>query len=260
MASVRRQYQEMRHETVKEMNKLKVEMAERARKVSTACLEVYSSSQYIRDSQGNTVLVGDIKECWEKLERVKLEKKVEEERGDQLEVEKDQAVRELRMVERKMEDLKLTVEELRRQRVETKDSTEERTPSRLGQLEAENEVLRSSLADIASMVSADGEEPPPSPGRPRPLVPGSRLGRPGSRRSRSSDSGLVTAAVQASLNSKQTVLYQLQSKVSSLQEKVAEESRTGSEWQAKAREATRELAVKTAGLMAAEKESSLGLA
>ena len=39
VASVRRQYQEMRHETVKEMNKLKVEMAERARKVSTACLQ-----------------------------------------------------------------------------------------------------------------------------------------------------------------------------------------------------------------------------
>ena len=260
VGSVRRQYQEMRHETVKEINKLKVEMAEKARQVSTACLEVYSSSQYIRDSQGNTVLVGDIKECWEKLERVKLEKKVEEERGDQLEEEKVQAVRELRMVERKMEDLKLTVEELRRQRVETKDSTEERTPSRLGNLEAENEMLRSSLADIASMVAAEAEEPPPSPSRPRPvvpMVPGSRAGRPASRRSRSSDSGLVTAAVQASLNSKQAVVYQLQSKVSSLQEKVAEESLTGSEWQAKAREATRELAVKTAELLSAEKETSV---
>ena len=38
--------------------------------------------QYVWDSQGNKILVGDIRECWEKLERVKLEKKVEEERAD----------------------------------------------------------------------------------------------------------------------------------------------------------------------------------
>ena len=36
MGSVRRQYQEMRHDTVKEINKLKVE---KALQVSTACLE-----------------------------------------------------------------------------------------------------------------------------------------------------------------------------------------------------------------------------
>ena len=79
VASVRRQYQEMKHETVKEINRMKIEMAEKARHLSTACLEVYTNSQYIKDSQGNKILVGDIKECWEKLERVKLEKKVEEE-------------------------------------------------------------------------------------------------------------------------------------------------------------------------------------
>ena len=82
VATVRRQYQEMRHETVKEINRMKIEMAERARQLSTACLEVYTDSQYVRDSQGNKILVGDIRECWEKLERVKLEKKVEEERAD----------------------------------------------------------------------------------------------------------------------------------------------------------------------------------
>ena len=255
VASVRRQYQEMRHETVKEINKLKVEMAEKARQVSTACLEVYSSSQYIRDSQGNTVLVGDIKECWEKLERVRLEKKVEEERADHLEREKDQVTRELRAVERNLAEMKLTVEDLKRQKEESKDEPDERTPSRLGQLEAENEMLRSSLADIASMVEAD--EAPQSPGRPRPLVPGSRGQRPASRRSRSSDSGLVTAAVQASLNSKQALVYQLQTKVVSLQDKLAEESKTSKDWQEKAREAMRELAVKNVNLVSAEKENSV---
>ena len=36
--------------------------------------------QYVWDSQGNKIPVGDIRECWEKIERIKLEKKVEEER------------------------------------------------------------------------------------------------------------------------------------------------------------------------------------
>ena len=255
VASVRRQYQEMRHETVKEMNKLKVEMAEKARKLSTACLEVYSSSQYIKDSQGNTILVGDIKECWEKLERVRLEKRMEEERADHLEIEKDQVTRELRVVERNLENMKGTVAELMKQQEERKDEPDERTPSRLGQLEAENEMLRSSLADIASMV--DSEDAPQSPGRPRPLVPGSRSQRPASRRSRSSDSGLVTAAVQASLNSKQALVYQLQTKVGSLQDKLEEEARSSKNWQEKAREAMRELAVKNVSLASAEKETSV---
>ena len=52
VASVRREYQEMRHQTVKEINKMKIEMAEKARQVSTECLEVYTDSQYIRDSRG----------------------------------------------------------------------------------------------------------------------------------------------------------------------------------------------------------------
>ena len=204
VSSVRRQYQEMRHETVKQINRMKIEMSEQARHLSTACLEVYTKSQYITDSQGNKILVGDIKECWEKLERVKLEKKVEEERADELEFEKDQLLRELRTSERKREDLKQSLNELKKENVtDTLDG--ERPQSRLGQLQAENEMLRSSLQDIASMVIADTTDNPVSPGRPRPLVPGSSSGRSSSLgRSRSSDSVQVTAAVQAALNSKQT--------------------------------------------------------
>ena len=52
--------------------------------------------QYVWDSQGNKILVGDIRECWEKIERIKLEKKVEEERADQLEADKEQLSRERR--------------------------------------------------------------------------------------------------------------------------------------------------------------------
>ena len=57
--------------------------------------------QYIWDSQGKKILVGDIRECWEKIERVKLEKKVEEERAD-----KEQLSRESRTAERRLEEVK----------------------------------------------------------------------------------------------------------------------------------------------------------
>ena len=257
VASVRREYQEMRHQTVKEINKMKVEMAEKARQLSTACLEVYTDSQYIRDSQGNKVLVGDIKECWEKLERVKLEKKVEEERVDTLEKEKENLSRELRMSDRKLVELRQSISDL--QREEPSDEADgERGPSRLGRLEAENEMLRSSLQDIASMVTAEDDLNPKSPGRPRPLVPG--LWRPssaGGRRSRSTDSLQVTAAVQAALNNKQTTVHRLQSSLASMKEKYDAEARSCQEWQEKAKEAAKELSLKTANLVSADKEGAV---
>ena len=203
VATVRRQYQEMRHETVKEINRMKIEMAEKARQLSTACLEVYTDSQYVRDSQGNKILVGDIRECWEKLERVKLEKKVEEERADQLEAEKEQLSRELRTTERRLEEVKATNKELLKRDLKDDVVDSDRSPSRLGQLEAENELLRCSLQDIASMVAEDSSGPQ-SPGRPRPLVPGFGRSASAGRRSRSSDNVQVTAAVQAALKTRQT--------------------------------------------------------
>ena len=257
VASVRREYQEMRHQTVKEINKMKIEMAEKARQLSTACLEVYTDSQYIRDSQGNKVLVGDIKECWEKLERVKLEKKVDEERADALEVEKDQLSRQLKMSERKLEELRQSITDT--QREETIDEADGgRVPSRLGRLEAENEMLRGSLQDIASMVTAEDDLDPKSPGRPRPLVPGAwRSSSAGGRRSRSTDSLQVTAAVQAALNTKQTSLHRLQSSLVSMKEKYEAEARSSQEWKEKSKEALKELSVKTTNLVSAEKEGAM---
>ena len=256
VATVRRQYQEMRHETVKEINRMKIEMAERARQLSTACLEVYTDSQYVRDSQGNKILVGDIRECWEKIERIKLEKKVEEERADQLEAEKEQLSRELRTTERRLEEVKATNKELLKRDLKDDVVDSDRSPSRLGQLEAENELLRCSLQDIASMVAEDSSGPQ-SPGRPRPLVPGLGRSAAAGRRSRSSDNVQVTAAVQAALNTRQTQVYQLQSSLASTRTRLEEEARSGQEWQQRAKEAAKELSVRTSGLVAAEKECSV---
>ena len=254
VSAIRRQYHDMKHETVKEINRMKVEMAEKARMLSTACLEVYSSSNYIRDSQGNKILVGDIKELWEKLERVKLEKKVEEERADQLEADKEQLRRELRMSDQKYEDMKLTVEEMKN--TNDKDATDgDRAPSRFGVLEAENEALKSTIQDIASMVINDkDDDEAKSPRRPRPLAPTS-VGR--RSRSGSADPSQVTAAVQASLNNKQTQLYQIRTKYSAMKERYESEVKNCQEWRDKANEACRDLAVKTSSLVAAEKEGTV---
>ena len=130
--------------------------------------KVYTASQYVVDSAGQRVCVGSISELWEKLERTKLELKVEEERADAVEEEREAAERKIALLERRLE------ERLSRER-KNDDREEEpgeglissRPSSRVGTLEAECGALRSSLQDIASMVAGEVE------GRkPRVLVPG----------------------------------------------------------------------------------------
>ena len=113
--------------------------------------------------------MGSISELWEKLERTKLELKVEEERADAAEEEREEAERKIALLERRLE------ERLGRERkIDREDEQGEkdgllssRPSSRVGTLEAECGALRSSLQDIASMVAGEVE------GRkPRVLVPG----------------------------------------------------------------------------------------
>ena len=159
-------------------------MARQAREATAACLEVqerfllkmlnlfsskvYTASQYVVDSAGQRVCVGSISELWEKLERTKLELKVEEERADAVEEEREAAERKIALLERRLE------ERLGRERKvdegeegEREGLVSSRPSSRVGTLEAECGALRSSLLDIASMVAGEVE------GRkPRVLVPG----------------------------------------------------------------------------------------
>ena len=121
------------------------------------------------DSAGQRVCVGSISELWEKLERTKLELKVEEERADAAEEEREEAERKIALLERRLEE-----RSGRERKVDREDEQGEkegllssRPSSRVGTLEAECGALRSSLQDIASMVAGEGE------GRkPRVLVPG----------------------------------------------------------------------------------------
>ena len=184
----------VRHAAARELGKFRAEMARQARDATAACLEVqrrewssnfvlkeinlkilnffsskvYTSSQYVVDSAGQRVCVGSISELWEKLERTKLELKVEEERADAVEEEREAAERKIALLERRLEE--------RMSRERKNDDREEepgeglissRPSSRVGTLEAECGALRSSLQDIASMVAGEVE------GRkPRVLVPG----------------------------------------------------------------------------------------
>ena len=121
------------------------------------------------DSAGQKVCVGSISELWEKLERTKLELKVEEERADAMEEEREAAERKIAVLERRLEE-----RSKREEHTDNVDAGEKEGPlpssrpsSRVGILEAECGALRSSLQDIASMVAGEMEGR-----RPRVLVPG----------------------------------------------------------------------------------------
>ena len=130
---------------------------------------MYSASQYVVDSAGQKVCVGSISELWEKLERTKLELKVEEERADAMEEEREAAERKIAVLERRLEE-----RSKREEHTDSVDAGEKEGPlpssrpsSRVGILEAECGALRSSLQDIASMVAGEVD------GRsPRVVVPG----------------------------------------------------------------------------------------
>ena len=67
-------------------------------------MKVYTASQYVVDSAGHRVCVGSISELWEKLERTKLELKVEEERADAVEEVREAAERKIALLERRLEE------------------------------------------------------------------------------------------------------------------------------------------------------------
>jgi hypothetical protein len=117
--------------------------------------KVYTASQYVVDSAGQRVCVGSISELWEKLERTKLELKVEEERADAVEEEREAAERKIALLERRLEERsnrerKVNEEE---ESGDREGLVSSRPLSRVGTLEAECGALRSSLQDIASMVA-----------------------------------------------------------------------------------------------------------
>ena len=120
------------------------------------------------DSAGQRVCVGSISELWEKLERTKLELKVEEERADAAEEEREEAERKIALLERRLEERSGREKKLDGEEPgEREGLLSSRPSSRVGTLEAECGALRSSLQDIASMVAGEVE------GRkPRVLVPG----------------------------------------------------------------------------------------
>ena len=243
-------------------------------------LKVYTASQYVVDSAGQRVCVGSISELWEKLERTKLELKVEEERGDALEEEREAAERKIALLERRLE------EKLGRERKVEEDEghkevfSSSRPSSRVGTLEAECGALRSSLQDIASMVAGEVE------GRkPRVLVPGrssltpryfpasistSQNVNPSKnshlftwqqnffiRRSKSADPSapeVTVSAVQAVLNAKQTRLVELNSKVQGLEAQLSTTAASLLSWETRAREAERELVSATNSLASTSRE------
>ena len=257
LMGLRREYQELRHATARDLAGVRTGLGDTARDLSTACLQVYTDSQYIRDSEGKQILVGSLKELWEKLERVKLEKKILEERAEDSETEKEQALKDLRLMEKKFETLQLKDASGTTQSED--DFIQERVPSRLGHLEAENEMLISSMFDISTMLDnlPNADSSGQSVVRPRPVWPG-RSASLASRRSRSSDSAsadTTVAKVQAVLNHNQTELYDLNRKLKTSAERLEQEKQNAEKMELRQKEVMEELATNSLRLVTAEKEA-----
>ena len=116
---------------------------------------------------------------WEKVERLKLELKVEEERAEEAEEGREAAERQVGSLQRRLEEERVRRgEEVERAR-RGEEVEVDRPLSRVGALEAECGALRTSLLDIQTMVEeVEGEERRRGEvegeqrrSRPRPVVP-----------------------------------------------------------------------------------------
>jgi len=169
LAGIRRLHTDMKLATVRDLAKLKADMAQSAREATTACLEVYTKSQYVVDSTGKEVAIGTGLEMWEKAERAKLEKRLEEERADEAERERDDVKRKLGDVEKKLE--RATRELMEREEKADIGKEVEGDIARIAKLEVEYSFLQSSLQDIATMVVDDADVETRPGSRPRPILP-----------------------------------------------------------------------------------------
>ena len=258
MASIKKEYQELKHQCTQEIKNTKLDISEKTREITGACLEVYTSSQFIIDRDGKQVLAGSLQEVWEKLQISKLEKTVQEERADQFEVERDNAIKDIQDLEAQLNDLQMTLQK------DVKEETDDinnkyNSSARIGGLEAENSFLRSSLQDIASMVVTDSSQDISSSIRPRPVLP-KQVKYLTPRRSRSLEPRIVettVTGVQAAFNKRQTQLYQLHTELASIKAELGQESTRRKELEEKYKDSTSKFGSVKIDLMNSERERDI---
>ena len=153
VASTRRDYKDMRLNTEIQLERIKQEMVERSREMATECLEVFKSSQYILSENGEKKFVGTAKDLWGRIEKSQLEKKMIQDKADQFEIERDQALREMETMEKQIDELTIKINE-KDEKVELNENVEQRSKV-LDRIKNENRQLMKGLNDIALILETE---------------------------------------------------------------------------------------------------------
>ena len=225
LIALRREYSDLKVTSVRELGKMRVEVANMARMTSTACMEISSRSNFIKDSRGREIDIGSVSQLYEKYERMKKEKDDLEEKLETAEKSVHLATKKITLLERQ-NPTQGSVSEARKELI-LEDPIR---GVRLGKLEGENVLLRSSLQDIASMVDLGAERSVLiGPGsKPRPVTPQR------SRRTRSASPAMIestVAAVQSVLNQRQVEKHDLQGRLDSLRDKFEQVKKSEGRWE-----------------------------
>ena len=225
LIALRREYSDLKVTSVRELGKMRVEVANMARMASTACMEISSTSNFIKDSRGREIDIGSVSQIYEKYERMKKEKDDLEDKLETAEKSVHLATKKITLLERHNS----TQENVSAARKELFSEDPIRAV-RLGKLEGENVLLRSSLQDIASMVDLGAERSVHTgPGsKPRPVTPQT------SRRTRSASPAMIestVAAVQSVLNQRQVEKHDLQGRLDSLRDKFELVKKSEGRWE-----------------------------
>lgn len=247
LTSLRRDYADLKVSSVREVGRMRIELANMARLTSGACLEVTSRINTVQDNNGREIIVGSLQELYSKNEQMKKAKEELEDTVESLERNHEASLRKISQLEvtRQQEAMEISRErtEVKRERSEDHDEDPIRRV-RLGRLEGENVLLRSSLQDIASMVTdLSAGSPAAAMGRPRPVTP-VRSGGGVRRRARSASPAMVDStvtAVQSVLHRRQVEVHDMQARLGSIKEKLQQVTKSESKWENKCREVEKEL-------------------
>ena len=234
---LRREYTNLKLSSVRDLGAMKVQLSNMARMTSSACLEVNNNLNIVRDSRGVEVRVGSLTEVYQKYQNVKQEKEDLEDAVETLE-------RDLEVAEKKVRNLEQREPTFERVEVKQEQTTDPLRIVKLGKLEGENLLLRSSLQDIASMVEGTKLLRPVTPlrSRTRPSTPSRPMSRRRTRSLSSDSMESTVAAVQSALNRNQVEAHDLTTKLSAVQDKLNQVTSSEARWEARSKDLDQQLA------------------
>jgi chromosome segregation ATPase len=157
--SFRRQFTDLKMSTQRDLVSLRSDMSQTGKKVTSACLDVYSTANYVQVN-GSDVHVGTQQELWTQLQRCRVDKKVLEHKITILEEDSNSFKSKTQALERSIKDERCTNESISKENDKLRNQVVENQEemSILQDFSAHTDKLEVSLFDIAQMVEDDAHQ------------------------------------------------------------------------------------------------------